>query len=255
MELSIPIPPKEMIFVGEGDFQQIGEKWKRYFVEKTGLSPSAKVLDVGCGIGRMARPLTGYLAGSGEYRGFDVVKEGISWCQQNITSRFPNFKFQLTDVYNKHYNPAGTIRARDYKFPYDSEYFDFVFLTSVFTHMLPDEMENYLREIARVLKKQGTCVATFFLLNGATRQLMQDNKSSVNFKHRITDVCFALDGETPEAALAYDENFVFQVYSKSGLKISRAIQYGEWRRDVKSGFYQDIVCAVPAADRNQATRI
>ena len=42
--------------------------------------PGERVLDVGCGIGRMARPLAGYLTGDGSYDGFDVNREGIRWC-------------------------------------------------------------------------------------------------------------------------------------------------------------------------------
>lgn len=81
---------------------------------------------------------------------------------KNITPKYPNFNFQLADIYNKMYNPQGKYKASDYKFPYANETFDFVFLTSVFTHLLPQDMERYLSEIARVLKKNGRCFITFF---------------------------------------------------------------------------------------------
>ena len=42
--------------------------------------------------------------------------------------------------------------------------FDFVCATSVFTHMLPAGVANYLREIRRVLRPGGRCLATFFVL-------------------------------------------------------------------------------------------
>jgi len=45
-----------------------------------GLSPDMRVLDVGCGQGRMARPLIGFFD-QGDYTGFDIVKPGIEWCQ------------------------------------------------------------------------------------------------------------------------------------------------------------------------------
>lgn len=80
------------------------------------------MLDVGSGIGRMARPLTKFLT-SGSYVGIDIVPRGIEWCQRHITSRYPNFTFQHADVYNKEYNPTGgrgfpiSVRGRKLRFP------------------------------------------------------------------------------------------------------------------------------------------
>ncbi len=54
-------PPGWRNFVGGGDFKVIGNEFFRYFVEIGGLKPHEKVLEVGCGIGRMAVPLMGYL--------------------------------------------------------------------------------------------------------------------------------------------------------------------------------------------------
>ena len=61
------IPPRSMIFIGAGDFVKIGEEFKNHFINLAGLQPNNRVLDVGCGIGRMAIPLTGYLTPGGEY--------------------------------------------------------------------------------------------------------------------------------------------------------------------------------------------
>jgi len=54
-----------MIFVGDGDYEKAGNEFFVYFREFGKLKPSDKVLDVGCGIGRMSLPLTTYLAGGG----------------------------------------------------------------------------------------------------------------------------------------------------------------------------------------------
>jgi len=147
------LPPLSLRFVGDGDFLAIGEAFGKMFVEQGGLKPHERVLDIGCGVGRMAIPLTNYLISPGQYAGFDIVKEGIDWCQQNITPRFANFEFQFLDVYNGHYNPAGKLAANSVRFPYESDRFDFVFLTSVFTHMLADGIERYLCEVQRVLNR------------------------------------------------------------------------------------------------------
>ena len=87
-------PPRRMIFVGDGDFKAEGKKALKLLIELGGLQPSEKVLDVGCGIGRTAVQLTKYLNGKGNYEGFDIVPEGIEWCSEKISPKYPNFHFQ-----------------------------------------------------------------------------------------------------------------------------------------------------------------
>ena len=95
------IPPAGLIFIGGGDFQRIGSMYLDRFVKLGGLKPEHRVLDIGCGIGRIAIPLTTYLNSSGSYEGFDVVKKGIVWCQRKITPKFPNFQFKYISLKNK----------------------------------------------------------------------------------------------------------------------------------------------------------
>lgn len=159
------VPPQERNFVGPGDFKTVGREFLSHFLNVAKLQPDERVLDVGCGIGRMAIPLTQYLRPPGSYDGFDVVKAGIEWCRDKITPRYPHFRFRHVSIRNQHYTPDSGIRPTDFRFPYRSRTFDFVFLTSVFTHMLPPDMEHYLDEIVRVLKPTGRCLITMFLLN------------------------------------------------------------------------------------------
>ncbi len=235
-------PPKRMIFVGDGDFKKIGEEFLRHFIELGGLNPNERVLDVGCGIGRMAVPLTRYLDKRGSYEGFDIVAEGINWCRKNITSKYPNFQFQLADAFNKDYNPSGRYKACEYKFPYENESFDFVFLISVFTHMLPKDIENYLGEISRVLKRNGRCLISFFLLNKESLQLINDKKSTRDFKYECEGFR-TIDTHIPELAVSYDEAFIFSLYEKYGLKIKQPIRYGSWCGRSNFLGYQDIIIA------------
>jgi ubiquinone/menaquinone biosynthesis C-methylase UbiE len=231
-----------MIFAGRGDFKKIGEEFLQYFIEFGGIKPNERVLDVGCGIGGMAVPLTRYLDKGGSYEGFDIVADGINWCRKKITSKYPNFHFQLADVFNKNYNPKGRHKASEYKFPYENESFDFVFLKSVFTHMLPQDMENYLCEITRVLKRDGRCFITFFLLNKEALQLINAGKSTLDFKYEFGEFR-TIDTNTPEAAVCYDEIYVLGLYEKYGLKIKQPIRHGNWcgRSNFLNG--QDIIIA------------
>jgi ubiquinone/menaquinone biosynthesis C-methylase UbiE len=235
-------PASARAFVGGGNFREIGEEFLQYFIRLACLKPNENVLDVGCGIGRMAIPLTKYLNENGSYEGFDIVSRSVDWLRKNITPKYPNFHFQLADIFNKEYNPKGRYSASEYKFPYENESFDFVFLTSVFTHMLPQDMKNYFYEIARVLKKQGKCLITFFLLNDEARKLIDAKKSKLDFKY-VFGGYRTTNKSVPEAAIAYDEQMVRVLFEKHGLRIKEPIHYGSYCGRQNFLSYQDIIIA------------
>jgi ubiquinone/menaquinone biosynthesis C-methylase UbiE len=239
----IPMPPSSMVaFVGGHDFKLVGEVLKRHFIDLGHLHPDHNVLDVGCGVGRVAIALTSFLSTKSEYWGLDITKSGIQWCRNEITARYPNFHFGWCDVYNKVYNPTGRQSAAAYIFPFADRTFDFVFLTSVFTHMLPKDFEHYLSESARVVKPGGTCFATFFLLNDESRKLMAAGSSTARFGHEI-DGCWVADKNMPEAAVAYDEERVRQLYQKIGFHGDTSIFYGAWCGRASFVDYQDMIVA------------
>lgn len=60
-------------------------------VARAGLKPLSSVLDVGCGCGLLADPLTKFLDGTAKYEGFDIEPHVIDWCRSQITSRHPLF--------------------------------------------------------------------------------------------------------------------------------------------------------------------
>lgn len=144
------------------EYRNAGEVFLRIFTQYGNLKPDEHVLEIGSGCGRAALPLTGYLSSEGSYDGLEIRRDGFQWCQDAIAGRHSNFHFTFADVYNKDYNPHGAIRALEYRFPYADESFDFIFMTSVFTHMLPGDVKHYLEEIFRVLKQYGRCLITFF---------------------------------------------------------------------------------------------
>jgi SAM-dependent methyltransferase len=231
-------------YVG-GDYRKVGEEFFRYFVEIGELQPHESVLDVGSGSGRMAVPLTDYLSDEGAYEGFDISAEAVRWCRERITASFPNFRFQVSDIYNAAYNPQGTYPASEYRFPYEDQTFDFVFLTSVFTHLLPRDMEHYFSEIARVLKPGGRCLITYFLLNEESIPMLDGGRSILNFVER-GERYRTINKSRPEDAVAYDEKFVRSLYEKYGLVVSEPVYYGSWCGRENFLSLQDMVLASKA---------
>jgi ubiquinone/menaquinone biosynthesis C-methylase UbiE len=220
-------PPEDLVSsVGSGDFRRIGQEFLGYFTDLCDLQPSDHVLDVGCGIGRMAIPLVGYLDSAGRYAGFDIVEAGITWCTDHISVQYPNFNFARADIYNARYNPGGRIQSCEFVFPYEDESFDFIFATSVFTHMLPADVEHYLMEIRRVLKPTGRTLTTFFLLNDESVQLLEAGRSRFAFPHD-QGVYRIARKEIPDALVAYQEDFLMQIYEKAGLR-DVTVHHGGW---------------------------
>jgi ubiquinone/menaquinone biosynthesis C-methylase UbiE len=241
-----PCPPQRLVDgVGGGDFRQVGEELFQFFAECGQLKPESRILDVGCGCGRVAVPFMDFLSPAGGFWGFDIVRENIEWCQQNITTTRPNFHFILCDVYNKLYNPSGKSKAVDYRFPYENNFFDFVLLTSVFTHMLTADMRNYLGEISRVMKPDGRCVITFFVLNEDSTNLIKQGLSTLTFPFPEAD-CRISKQEYPEAAVAFDEAYIRQCFAEYGLKITEPIRFGNWCGRTKAFRYQDFIIAQKA---------
>ena len=120
----------------------------------------------------------------GSYDGTDIIPEAIKWCTKKISREYPRFCFHFADIYSKKYNPRGRVKASDYAFPFDKDSFDFAILVSVFTHMLPEDMEHYISEVAHLLKPGGTCFATYFLLNPKTLEDIETRKSAFDFQFR-----------------------------------------------------------------------
>ena len=238
------VPPRRVArFLKEADkasFKQGGKEFVRHFRDLCALKPNEKVLDVGCGHGRIAYALTRYMNKKGRYEGLDVSPFCIRWCRKKIGSRFPNFQFREVNVFNRYYRPEGELSASRFKYPYPDESFDFVCLISVFTRMLPGQIKNYLAEINRVLKKGvGRCLVSFFFYKEGTGH----RGKTVQFKHsfrKYRAVCRSL----PEAAVAYDENYVLNLFEKNDLRVQQPIYYGSWRNGKNYLDFQDIVIAV-----------
>lgn len=146
---------------GGRKFSATGQRLKRNLIKHAGLQPEHRLLDVGCGVGRTALALAGYLS-PGAYVGFDIDEASIAACRRS--PHLQDFSFFHADVDNDLYRPVAGAKASHYRFPLDDSSFDVVVAASVFTHMLEDDCANYAREIERVLKPGGTAAISTFLL-------------------------------------------------------------------------------------------
>ena len=126
--------------IGDG-FELIGGM-EAGLVRHYGLPQDGYLIDVGCGAGRLAKPLSAWL--KGRYLGFDLVPDLVAHAQ-TIAAR-PDWRFEVIDHIGI---PEADGQA------------DMVCFFSVLTHLLHEQSYWYLEEARRVLKPGGRIVLSF----------------------------------------------------------------------------------------------
>jgi SAM-dependent methyltransferase len=205
-----------------------------------GLQPDHRVLDLGCGVGRFAVALAGYLDERGSYVGIDTHKRSIKICRTYVGRKLDNFTFMR-------------VRPRDaaeFRFPFGTASFDFVFSNSLFTHLLPEVAEHYLLEIGRILRPGGRTLNTLFLLNPESLALLDSDRSQQGTTHAFGDGLARVKRiDRPQGWIAHDEGRVRLWHERAHLQIEEPVRYGPWpgRESSGPGFGgKDIVVAVRA---------
>jgi SAM-dependent methyltransferase len=242
------IPPTEMLHDGTSsseEFILFGDNFRDYILRpRAHLPPAAAILDVGCGNGSVARSLTHFLSAEGRYDGVDVNGRTVAWLQDRYR-KYPNFRFTHADVWNKVYNPGGGTQGASYRFPFADGAFDVVLLKSVFTHMLPADVETYMAEIGRVLKKGGRAVITYFLLNTESRRFIDRGLDVHGLKHDYAGdpLCRVSDPSRPELVVAHDEQRVRDGYARIGCTLLEMV-FGNWCGRASLLGHQDLIIAI-----------
>lgn len=210
------------------DFEGSGGEYIVYLKLLCGLKPGDKLLDIGCGCGLITLDTTGagslarYLGKDGLYIGMDTNKGLIKWCSKNIKALNTWF-FPIEE---------NTI-------PFKDEAFNVILFKSVFTHLLQDKTENYLREIKRLLIPGGKCLTTFFLLNLEQKISIGLGLSKLNFRYEKGNVAYIREAR-PELAVAYKEEFILETVEQVGLVVD-SIRYGTWSGRIDGLSFQDII--------------
>ena len=233
----IVLPSPGEVFTGGGDFLENGLKYKKYFIELGGLKAKDHVLDIGSGLGRMAIPLTNYLHKKASYEGFEIVKSAVDDCSKRITKKFPNFSFRHVHIENDLYVKNGACASK-FVFPFDQNNFDFAWASSVFTHLEPDAVINYLKEARRVIRPGGRFLATFFLMD--QESIITSQKSKYPFKFKIHDAWY-MSKISKSANVAFEEKKILQWANDAGWKKAKTF-HGSWsgRKGATTDF-QDII--------------
>jgi SAM-dependent methyltransferase len=244
--LALPVPPESLrIWVGPFSnaelFVRSGEQTLNEIVDLCDLPADSRVLEMGCGCGRLSRAFAEYLSPEGRCEGFDVARVLIEWCRQQLEPQLPNFRFSWADVRAGGRNPEGAISGAAFRFPVSDGSFDLAVACSVFTHMLPDEIETYVAEVFRVLKTGGRCFMSVFLFDGEAESAVATGSTIFDFRHPIGP-CLTFDRERPEEGIACRKDWFLELIEANGFRVV-AVQGGNWRRIRSHQISQDYVVA------------
>lgn len=247
--MSAGVAPPELPFhllpgVGPGDFWAVGQQTLGLVQQLAGIRPAERVLDIGCGLGRVAWPLAQSLDDRSTYDGFDTLAVYVDVCRSALHLDEKRFRFHHFDLHSSLYNPTGAVKSEDFRFPWDDGAFTLAIATSLFTHLSPDAAKRYLREIARTLEPEGRLYATFFVLDDQSRDVLRTGPTDPDFRVPFDEGLYA-DAANPEAAVAFDAQWLLQTFLGAGYRIDHYVP-GIWRR----GFgveYQDVVVATKLA--------
>lgn len=103
---------------------------------------NVRVLDWGCGTGRITRHFPGLLADDAQVYGADYNKRYTQWCRDNL----PRIHWDPNDL--------------DPPLPYSGGFFDVVFGLSVFTHLSEHNHPKWIGELHRITRRDGLVVIT-----------------------------------------------------------------------------------------------
>ena len=233
--------------MGEDDaaFLETGSELARIVLDR-GLPANGRLMDVGCGYGRLAVGLLGSNDFHGSYIGFDILRRHVTWCKKNLTPIAPTYKFRYADIHNARYNPEGTVEPLQYRFPAPIGTVDAIALFSVFTHFYRKDIEHYLREFRRVLKPGGVAITTWFLYDEARLPAIRSEESNFAMEHRLDEHTLYFNLEDPLHAIAYDQALLPVLAAAAGLEVV-SVERGTWTGEPGFSFQDVVVLRRPGA--------
>jgi len=238
------IPPLHMM---QEEGVHVLEEWLRWAEEWSmllriygGITSTSAVMEIGCGLGRIAFPLRHILSSQGSYDGFDIYLNKITFLEETFQQSYPNFRFIWAGIHHPLYNPEGSVPITDYFFPYQGNSFDIVYATSIFTRLLPDATEHLFCQSAQALKQGGRCLFSFFLLDHYQPGIPRPagfERDDFNFDHSYGDYGdhFAIvDPDNPERMTAYRLPLIEALAAKAGLALVQASVPGLWSGSISA---------------------
>lgn len=165
----VSVPPSSIRlgghnFSADRDFLDSARSEAKRLAQEFGADPSTRILEIGCGVGRLPIGLGAIGLRSSNYTGVDVDQGSVLWCRRNVD--LDGAEFVHLNLANARYNPGGKEIDDRLRLPFEDGSTDVIYLYSVFSHMEGDDVQAYLNEFSRILGRDGRVFLTAFLEEG-----------------------------------------------------------------------------------------
>lgn len=212
------LPPNHLrVRVGVGNklinnhafFAAIGANHWVHWLSRSYCNFKSDIVEIGCGCGRIARTLNEPWF-EGTFVGVDIDPEMIEWCRAYFSPG--RFRFVLSPHRSKTYSNGvdACSNNQQLRFAIDEPNSkDFVYSTSLLTHLLEQELTYYIDTAYELLRPRGTMLMTFF----CPEHLVLGDRWT--FKHRIGNA-FVENQVYPEAAVGYSEDYIRSITRAAG---------------------------------------
>lgn len=190
-------------------FVQAGVADVNRLVEVAGLTEKSRLLDWGCGTGRLAIGVKECFSDIDLYHGVDVNRAFIAWNNRNLAGK--HFRFSYVNTSNTRYNPRGEAWTM---LPEETGSIDVFYAYSVFSHLRSSDVLRYLNEIDRVLRVDGSAFFTAFVEDGVPDE--EENPPDYG----------VLKWSGPLHCVRYRRGFFDEMIAQAGLAINK-FEHGE----------------------------
>lgn len=210
----VPIPPGSLrnhmcgeVFLSDDFYLQSAVVEATRLPARLGFTTGSRIVDVGCGLGRLA---TGMLAQFGEdvhYLGIEPNLPFYQWCRAHIQEAHPSYQFVHLDVVSELYNPEGTVDGDALRLPLDDASVDIAYVWGVFTNIIAEHVETYVPEFARVVRAGGTVFLTAYVEDDCPR--MSENPAGY----------VPFDYVVPLNVVRFNREWMFSLFEANGLVV------------------------------------
>ena len=171
------LPPKHLRFCGlefrdHAYYLDSARSEVARLTQHCGLTDQSRVLDIGCGSGRLAIALREQLPTLHSYLGVDVHRPSIDWCARWLFDADHRYRFEWINQRNSRYNPDGDAGTLPRQLPCDNHSVDVINLFSVFSHLEQSDIETIVPELRRVLTDTGRVFLTAFTANDQSQDVV-----------------------------------------------------------------------------------